>query len=343
MKKIQFVFVFSLSFLIFSCGDERPRPDVSSVDIEYRSFRFDKDFFRCNFSDSSAVQALYRKYGVILVEYAEGMMRLGPVDSAMTFAIEADEMTSVPQIRELQEEVERIFTDPVIRDIDNQLSEAFKFFHHYFPDTALRPVVYLNTVFNYGIYPTPEFLGIGLDFFIGTENDFIKGLPPEIFPQYQRNKMRPDYIVPNAMFGMMAVMHQDLYDESNLLETMSFYGKMMYLLDIVLPDIPDSTKMNYSGPEMAWANAYEYNTWKEMANQDVLYNTKAFEIRKWINDGPFTKAGNIPTDSPSRLGIFIGWRMVRNYMNKHPEVTVSQLLYETKASEILRFYKPKKP
>jgi len=342
MSKWHIFVVFSLSILIFSCAETVPKPDVSAVSVDYTSHRFDRAFFYCNFEDSAAIQSLYRDYGDFLVEYVEGIMALGPVDSVFSFSVEAAQMTTMPDIVALEAEVNRVFDDNTIASLDADFEEAFRYYRHYFPEDTMPKIIYMNTIFNYGIYPMDKYLGIGLDFFLGPDNEFIRSLPPDVFPQYQRDKMRPDYIVPNAMFGHLAVKHQDLYNESNLLETMIFYGKMMYILDLVLPDMPDSLKMNYSSREMEWAKAYEYNTWKELANEKVLYNGKAADIRRWVNDGPFTNAGNIPNDSPSRLGIFMGRQMVWSYIKKNEEVSLHDLIYKTKSEEILRHYKPKK-
>lgn len=342
MGKLYISVVLSLSVLIFSCTEKRPKPDVSGISVDFVSHRFDRSFFYCNFEDTSAIQSLYRDYGDFMIEYVEGIMALGPADSVYSFRSEAAQMTTLPDIIALQAEVDRIFDDNVILTLDSDFQSAFRYYKYYFPEATVPKVVYMNTIFNYGIYPMEDYLGIGLDFFMGPENEFIRSLPPDIFPQYQRNKMRKDYIVPNAMFGHLAVTNQSLYNESSLLEAMVFYGKMMYLLDVVLPDTPDSLKMNYSTKEMEWTEKYEYNTWKELANEKVLYNTKAADVRRWVNDGPFTNAANVPNDSPSRLGIFIGWQMVRSYMLKNKETDIQNLLNNTKAEEILRHYKPKK-
>jgi uncharacterized protein YjaZ len=62
------------------------------------------------------------------------------------------------------------------------------------------------------------------------------------------------------------------------------------------------------------------------------------EISKWVNDGPFTSG--LPQESPSRVGIWIGWQMVKQYMEKNPSLTIPQLMDFEDVSVILNNYKP---
>ena len=49
-------------------------------------------------------------------------------------------------------------------------------------------------------------------------------------------------------------------------------------------------------------------------------------------------------ESPPRLGEWIGWQIVKSYMNNHPEITLQQLLHKNDSQEILiqSGYKPEK-
>ena len=63
-------------------------------------------------------------------------------------------------------------------------------------------------------------------------------------------------------------------------------------------------------------------------------------LTSYLNDGPFTS--EISQQSPGRLGMWVGWRIVESYMNHHPEVTLADLLAENDAQHILEhsYYKP---
>ena len=71
-----------------------------------------------------------------------------------------------------------------------------------------------------------------------------------------------------------------------------------------------------------------------------LYKTDPLVLTSYLNDGPFT--AEISQQSPGRLGMWVGWRIVESYMNHHPEVTIEALLADGDAQRILEqsYYKP---
>jgi hypothetical protein len=115
---------------------------------------------------------------------------------------------------------------------------------------------------------------------------------------------------------------------------------MMYLLDLMLPEVPDHIKMGYTKEQQAWCEANERNLWIEFSQQDVLYETRRFEINRWIADGPFTRAAGIPQDSPSRIGVWLGWRIVRDYMTRNKDLHPAALPGDRNYLKMLNAYRP---
>ena len=200
--------------------------------------------------------------------------------------------------------------------------------------------MYFHSGLNFGIYPTDSVLAIGLDFYLGPQSEVVRSLPPDVFPEYAKNNMDPAFIPCDAMKGWLLVDNEATFSMKNLQHTLLSYGRCMYLLDAMMPGVPDERKMSWSAEQLAWAKANEGNTWKELATQEVLYETRLFEIKKWIDDGPFTNAGAIPQDSPPQLGIWIGWQIIRSYMKAHPEITIHQLMQTDDFTMLMREYKP---
>jgi uncharacterized protein YjaZ len=76
-----------------------------------------------------------------------------------------------------------------------------------------------------------------------------------------------------------------------------------------------------------------------MENKD-LFKTKSVTLASYLNDGPFT--AEVSQESPGRLGIWVGWRIVESYMRNNEHVTIQELMCEGDAQKILEqsFYKP---
>jgi hypothetical protein len=62
-----------------------------------------------------------------------------------------------------------------------------------------------------------------------------------------------------------------------------------------------------------------------------------------MDDGPFTLANGVPQKSAPRLGEYIGWKIVKSYLDAHPEVDLPTLLRNKDYQQILNEsqYKPK--
>ena len=80
--------------------------------------------------------------------------------------------------------------------------------------------------------------------------------------------------------------------------------------------------------------------WSYFIQNKMLYSTDLNEIMKFTHEGPFTSA--FSKESPARTAHWVGWQIVRAYMNKNPEITLQQLMDEMDAQKILTQskYKP---
>jgi uncharacterized protein YjaZ len=124
---------------------------------------------------------------------------------------------------------------------------------------------------------------------------------------------------------------------------MIYYGKELYLKDLLLPEYTDADKMGYTPTQINWCEENESYMWRYFIEKEMLYSDDQKLKNRFINPAPFSKFYlEIDTESPGRVGAWIGWQIVRSYMNNN-EVSLPQLL-ETNAKEIFEKskYKPKK-
>jgi len=315
--------------------------DVSQSEIALNSHRFDIDLNELDFSEiEKSNSQIKNKYQEFYPIYFEEILRIGTSEDLQTIQsfqgfVDDEYMSKAYDLIQIS------FDEDKITVYDSQLEEAFKHYNYYFPNLTIPEIVYFHSGFNSGIVPLDSTLGIGLDFYIGTDNEIVKSLPHEIFPQYKKEKMQEYYLVPDAIRGWTTINFWNKKTGDNLLAEIVFFGKIMYCLDAFLPNVHDSLKMNYTSQELLWAESNEENIWKEMAKQEIMYDTKVFNIKKWTEDGPFTNTGAIPEESPARLGIWMGWQIVRDYMAENKELTISELLDETNHQKVLKYYDPR--
>lgn len=105
-------------------------------------------------------------------------------------------------------------------------------------------------------------------------------------------------------------------------------------MDCVL-DAADSLKIGYTSQQMEWANQYEGEIWSWFLEEDLLYSNDFQRIQKYFTEAPFTPELGEHNSSAPKLGTYIGWQIVKKYMDKHPELTLIDLLKEGNAQKIL--------
>jgi hypothetical protein len=330
-----------LTMLCYSCG---PADKHKNIDIEVEGktlnpLRFDVDCFNADWNNTEQLSNLRMKYGKFFCVYLESIIKAGHCDSIATSKL-VQGFVSHPDFRDLKSEIERIYPQERLDSLHEKILVSSLRFQTLFPNMKLPQLIWMNSGFNAGTYSTDEYLAVGLDFYLGNNNRMTKSVP---FPQYQKDDMTREQLVPNAIKNMSyyhLLKLDTLRSEKDMLSEMIFHGKAHYLAWLAFEDIHDSTLMAWTSKQYTWVQSHQLNIWKEIARQEVLFSKNRSEVQKWFEYGPFTNAENVPQESAPQLGVFMGLQMVKSYMEKHPEIPVSQLLKEDNAQKILQAYKP---
>jgi len=219
---------------------------------------------------------------------------------------------------------------------EKEFTEAFKHYKYYFPDSTVPEIVTFYSNFNANAFPLGNQLGIGLDMYLGADNEIVKSIPTESLPQFIKDKMDSKYLVADGVkYWLFNRFFTD--NNSDFLSEIISSGKIMYLTDGILTEKSDAIKMGYSEEELQWCKDSEANIWEILINEELLYSKDQKKIAQFTTSGPFTKG--LPEDSPSMVGVWIGWQMVRDYV-EDTGISVVDLLAETNYRKILKSYNP---
>jgi hypothetical protein len=109
-----------------------------------------------------------------------------------------------------------------------------------------------------------------------------------------------------------------------LIHNMIYNGKILYLVKSLMPAESDSVLLGYSDNQINWLLKNEKNIWTFLVERKLLFSTDQVMIRKFIEEAPYTK--NLTHDSPGQAGVWIGWRIVTEYMKKNPAVSLADLM-----------------
>ena len=327
MRLLSFFFV---SLCVFSSCTKKNRfsdvdlsnSPVSPVQIQ----RFDKDFFSIDTSNvTSSLIVLREKYGPFLDLYIKqiiGNPLLNEEEVVRQFLMH-------PIYREFYSDCEAKYTD--MSDLEAGFTTAFKYVKYYFPGIII-PNVYAH-VSGFGdiIVVDEGLISVSLDYYLGADcknYGYVDGIFDYMIPNLRREK-----IVPDAIFWWLTTEFPDHIDTPRLLDNMIYYGKIMYLTEVVLPNEKEENLMGYTRQQWNWCKANESKMWNYMIENKHIFSTEMLLTAKYINPAPFTSY--FPDESPGRTGIWIGWQIVRSYMDKNKDITLPKLMNNFSAQDIL--------
>ena len=318
-KRIFIILIISACYM--GCTDsDKVEKEIDKIEVDLDVARFDREFAKAAPLD---IPILKKAYPYLFpAQYSDSVWVAKLQDSLQV---------------ELLSEVGTTFTD--FSKEKDDLILLFKHIKYYFPDYVLPKVVTVTSDVSYNsrIIMTDSLLLIGLDNYLGPEHKFYESFPKYISAGLDKHYLISD--VANAFAKQVVPKPKG----RNFLAQMVYYGKELVVKDKLVPFITDAQKINYSEEQMAWAKVNEEQIWRNFIESEYLYSTDNKLAQRFLDPAPFSKFGlELDNASPGRVGRYVGWQIVRAFMEKNG-VTLQQML-PLSAEEIFKKsnYKPKK-
>ena len=332
---IYVLFCLSACLILSACHHDRLDIDVSDVPVEPVVIgRFDRDLFALN-ADNIVQQLpeLQKKYPGFADLYIRNILCPKGVNDSACIP-EIVRFVADKDMRAAYEACQSAFPD--MSGTEARLTDVLRHYKYYNPQAKLPAAAAMMSGFNFAI-ATADTFGIGLDMYLGYNNSFYDMLQ---FPNYKRVNMRKEYIASDLVHAWMAKIFPNTSKSGTLLDKMIYEGKLLYLTDALMPDEQDSIKIGFSKKQLDWCIGNENNMWGYIIKNKFLYSNDITTVTKFTGEGPFTTG--FVKESPGRTGVWIGWRIVRKYMDENQKVTLEQLMREADAQKILADskYKP---
>ena len=328
-----FVLMMAGVFLA-SCSHNRLDVDVSQIKVDpVKIQRFDQDFFSLNAGNIvQKLPELQKKYPGFTDLYVQNILCPHGINDSACIP-EITRFVADKDMRGAYDESQKVFPD--MNSVETQLANVFRHYEYYYPNAKLPKVIAMMSGFNYAI--ESSFFSIGLDMYLGSKNRFYEMLQ---FPGYKRVNMRKEYIVNDLVHAWMVKVYPNTNKSGTLLNEMIYQGKLLYLVDALMPAEQDTIKIGFTKKQLDWCIANENNMWGYLIQNKFLYSNDITIVTKLTGDAPFTTG--FVKESPGRTGVWIGWRIVRKYMNDNPKITLDQLMQENDPQKILAQskYKP---
>jgi len=318
MRRTLFIIAILIAFV--SCDKKtKVEKTVEKISVELKVERFDKLFFETPPKD---LDKLKKEFPYFFPKGNEDSVWVNKMKD--------------PLWRELYTEVQKKY--PNLDPVKKELTALFKYIKYYFPETKTPKVITVISEMDYNkkaVY-TDSLVIISLELYLGKTHKFYQ------FPKYLKQNFEQNQILPDVVSSFSTQKIAPITDK-NLLGQMIYYGKQLYLKDLLLPDYTDADKMGFTPEQIKWCEENESYMWRYFIENELLYSNDQKLNNRFINPAPFSKFYlEIDNESPGRVGTWIGWQMVRSFM-KNNEVSLQGML-KMSSKELFEKskYKPKK-
>ncbi len=326
--KFNFIYLLLTLITVTACHRNPLRIDVSDIKLKVDIGRIDQDLFEVTTENANRmVPALHEKFGPFFDLYNKEILAIGDSrDSLYTGYL----LTFIADstILAARQKSDSLFGN--FQPFAKEFELAFKHYAYYYPGIQLPKVYTYLSGFNQSIVTYPNALGISLDNYLGSKCRFYSQLG---IPAYKRHNMEPVKIGYDAIYGLASQQFDYKGNTENLISGMIYQGKLLYFLDAMIPDGPDSLKIGYRKEQLDWCKEHETEMWSYLVERKMLFSGDRMELVRFINPAPFTTP--FGQKSPGRTGVWLGWQIVKSYMKNNPKTSLQDLMKENDYHKIL--------
>lgn len=325
------------SVIYFSGCSNRFKVDNSKVEIELELTRIDSLYFWQSNTNVQQIHAdLLQQQPEFYEIYFNQLLYLGSAYDSSA-ALNLSRFITDPTMNMVADSARDVYKD--FTPYYKQLNNAFKRYHSFFPELVVPKINTLITGFNAAVPVTNNALGISLDLFLGESCSFYPRLQ---LPTYKYHRFTPKQLVPTVLRSWLLSEFYGTSEQENLLSEMIYEGKVLFVLKQLLPELPEHELLGFTQPQYQWCEENERQMWAYLIQNDLLYNGPYNEYIKFLNEGPFTSA--FGQESPAETGKWIGYQIVKAYMESNTEASLQDLVALSNPQELLKKsnYKPSK-
>lgn len=203
-------------------------------------------------------------------------------------------------------------------------------------DTLSSQLGYLSSHMDWGVFPENVYtlispyrqsimtvnstaLFIALNHYMGSEY-----APYESFPAYERRNKTPERIPYDVTEAIIRAKYPFEPESASLLNVLAYEGavKILTMQSIKEPSL--ATALGWTDEQIKWAYDNEHAAWTTMAEREMIYSESG--VLKTQMTGPAPSTSALHPDSPGRLGIFLGLRLIDSYLQNNPNTKASDFL-----------------
>lgn len=248
--------------------------------------------------------------------------------------IQLENYVSDPYLQKLFDETEKIF--PNLKSQEIELSKAFQYIKHYFPNFQIPEVYSYISGNQEPAYYQDQVVVLSLDHYLGFNHDAYNMAGT---PKYKQFALDKKFFLKDILMAIAKFYIPSPGNNAQLLEQMVYEGKLLYFIKSMNPEINEMVLFTQTETHYQWLQEKENDLWRYYIENELLYTSEYLTYNKFIGDAPFTSI--LGDDSAPRTGIWVGYKIIFSYMKKN-DVDFKSMIQNNDAQQILikSGYKP---
>lgn len=323
MKRSLIVAMLAFVFL-FSCNNGEKNPDVSDIKVNISTDRFEKKLFDTTATSLTSylrqLQAANPGFTNLFINDILNADPQWPADSTAGYV-----NSFLVSYRPVYNDAEKIFRD--FSSYESEIKKAVQFVKHYFPAYKVpeKIITYIGPADGYGDAISKDAFLVGLHYHLGKDNPLYKTeLVSQVYPDYISKRFEPSYISINCMKNVVDDIYEVKENDKPLIDQMIEKGKRLYILSKLLPGKEEYKLIGYTEAQLKDSYAHEAAIWDLFVKNAYLQTTDKNIIKNYVEEGPKTQ--ELGEGAPGNVGSFVGWQIVKKYMQKNPTTTLQQII-----------------
>lgn len=287
----------------FSIKEEYPPVKIKRMDIEiyrYPSMTAEKQT-SFNAEMESGISALLT------------MLNMGhPDDSAYMKYVNSE------AVKMFTPEVEEVFSD--IADLENVLGGVKQNMKKELPHINMCEIYSIVSPYKQSIYIADSTMLLVLNHYLGAEHKAYDG-----FEEYIKKTKQAKYIPYDIVEATIGTFNPyETTGDEMVLSKMLFAGAIVEAKMRIVPEASLSLALGYDEKELEWVEDNQQQLWNALVSKELLYSTSYMDINQLLSLTPCSSI--LHQQAPGRVGRYLGYKIIRAYLEKNPSTTLSQLL-----------------
>jgi hypothetical protein len=323
------VFLLPIVALLVGCGKHGRKVDLTGIEAEVNIERFDRALFELQAdSINEAIGELYSEYGDFFDVFNVHVIQIGQASSRL-YPSYLSMFINDPINREVYEYTNNIYAS--MEEVNRELSLGFRHYLYHYPDSTPPRVIGYVSRFNQGLFTVGNFVGLGLDQYLGSDCRYYKQMGT---PTYLLRNKTAERIPVDVMYAYATRLYP--YNDSldNVLSRMIYQGQMVYFVHAMLPDYTEELKMGFTSDQIKWCRNNEKQMWTHLVEEKLLFSSDPLNIRKLIEDAPHTSF--YTSESPGKAAVWQGYQIVRAFADRNSDLSLHQIMANRDYQEVLR-------